>query len=83
MFWPGSAQVQRWARSALESWDVGWWLGMMVQIKAPVAGDPGAFPLVFQLLSGHTEALPGLKCPFELYGELWEWRRMGISVLSS
>lgn len=42
-----------------------------------------SFPLVYQLLSGHTEALPGLKCPFKLYTEIWGWKRMGISVLSS
>lgn len=46
MFWPGHAKVQSWARSALESWDVGWQLGMMVQIKPPLAGDPGTFPWI-------------------------------------
>lgn len=83
MFWPGLAEVQRWAHSALESWDVGWQLGMVVQIKTTSGRRSWHLPMVFQLLSGHKKALPGLKCPFKLYGEVWEWRRMGISVLSS
>lgn len=78
MFWPGCAEVL----GSFSPRDLG--CGM-------AAGNDGAnkkhqwqevlahLLLVFQLLSGHTEALPGLKCPFKLYDVVWEWRRMGIS----